>query len=121
MNGAHRNFPSHGSVSSKLTPAIVVSDRPLCRSIAGSAIVKNPNGSPCAKYSAISSEIFCARDIAGQLLIRYLHQQLAEVAALEQAHERLRRILQAACDVLAVLDAPGLHPLAHVGDERGHA
>src|SRR4030095_5295010 len=121
MTGAHRNFNSQGSVSSTLTRLMVFSDCPLCRSIAGSAIVKNPNGSPCAKYSAISSEIFCARDIDARLLVRHLHQQLAEVAALEQSHERLRRILQAARDVLAVLDASGLHPLTHVVDERGLA
>src|SRR4026208_1938970 len=115
------NFNSQGSVSSTLTSLIVFSDCPLCLSIAGSAIVKNPNGSPCAKYSAISSEIFCARDIASRLLVGHLHQQLAEVAALEQSHEGLRRILQPARDVFAVLDASGLHPLAHIANERGEA
>ncbi len=49
MKGAHRNFSSQGSVSSVLATLIVVSDTPACRNIAGRMIVKNPNGSPCAK------------------------------------------------------------------------
>jgi hypothetical protein len=36
------NFSSQGSVSSTLTRLMVFSDCPLCRSIAGSAIVKKP-------------------------------------------------------------------------------
>ena len=36
MKGAHRNFSSHGSVSSVLATLIVFSDTPACRNIAGS-------------------------------------------------------------------------------------
>jgi hypothetical protein len=45
--------------------------------------------------------------------LRDLHQQLAEVLALEQAKERGRRILQALDHVLAILDAAAAHPFAH--------
>jgi hypothetical protein len=46
-----------------------------------------------------------------------LHQQLAEVLALEQAKERGWRILQALDHVLAILDAAAAHPFAHVAQE----
>jgi hypothetical protein len=46
-----------------------------------------------------------------------LHQQLAEVLALEQAEERGRRVLQALDHVLAVLHAAAAHPFAHLAQE----
>jgi putative tryptophan/tyrosine transport system substrate-binding protein len=49
--------------------------------------------------------------------LRDLHQQLAEVLALEQAKERRGRILQALDHVLAILDAAAAHPFGHIAQE----
>src|ERR1044072_729842 len=50
-------------------------------------------------------------------LLRDLHELLAEVLALEHAHEGRRGILEAFGDVLAVLDPPPLDPLRDLADE----
>jgi hypothetical protein len=49
--------------------------------------------------------------------LRDLHQQLAEVLALEQAKERGRRILLALDHGLAIPDAAAAHPFAHIAQE----
>ena len=49
--------------------------------------------------------------------LRDLHQQLAEVLALEKAKERGRRVLQALDYVLVILDAAPAHPFAHIAQE----
>src|SRR5215475_11852755 len=53
----------------------------------------------------------------GRLGLRDLHQQLAEVLALEQAKKRGRCVLQALDHVLAILDAAAAHPFAHIVQE----
>src|SRR4051794_31341717 len=51
------------------------------------------------------------------LLLRDAHHELAEVLALEQAHEGLRRVVEAVDHVLAVLDPALAQPLADLGRE----
>src|SRR5712671_2535438 len=53
-------------------------------------------------------------------VLRDLHQQLAEVPALEQADEGLRRVLDALHDVLAVLDLARLQRGRHFLPEAVH-
>ena len=52
--GAHRNFNPQGR---KSTPAALIwtSEYPDSRSTTGNAWVKNPKGTPCAKYKVPSS------------------------------------------------------------------
>src|SRR5215207_10204386 len=51
------------------------------------------------------------------LLLRDAHHELAEVLALEQAHEGLGRVVEAVDHVLAVLDPALAQPLADLGRE----
>src|SRR5947209_10779173 len=51
--------------------------------------------------------------------LRDAHELLAEVLALQQTHEGLRRVLQPRGNVLAIFDAALLDPLRHVADEIG--
>src|SRR4051812_9560097 len=50
-------------------------------------------------------------------LLRDAHELLAEILALQHAHEGLRRILKTIDDVLAIFDFAFLDPLRHVADE----
>src|ERR1051326_8278819 len=51
--------------------------------------------------------------------LRDAHELLAEVLALQEPDESLRRVLQPIRDILAILDAALLDPLRHVADEVG--
>src|SRR5690348_4097113 len=50
-------------------------------------------------------------------LLRDANELLAEVLALQEAHEGLRRIFETIHDILAILDAAVLDPLRHLANE----
>src|SRR5579864_3315023 len=54
---------------------------------------------------------------ATRSLPRDVHDQLAEVRAVQQAHEPARCVLESFDHLFAIPDAPGLEPAAHVLDE----
>src|SRR5690606_34139365 len=62
-----------------------------------------------------------SRESASRPVRPHPHQHLAEVLALEQAHEGLRRALETFEHGLAPLHLPFLDPLGHVAVEVGDA
>src|SRR6266700_6536602 len=58
------------------------------------------------------------RKTAGLRLFAHAHQQLAEILALQQPEERLRRVLQAFDHVFLVFDLALLQPRGDVASER---